>query len=320
MNCQMKIFIFTPLSKALHAPLVNKIKTFREASYLHLPLSVETGGRMFLRGLFIWLMEYLSSRYSNKVYLPLQLIRDAVDNNYLDSLCYYLWIKKLHHKPVIYAYSLRKIAGLIKCSPTTVKHHLDVLKAHSLVNIAGGNLILKSTNEFYRERQLMVPVQISNKKQEQRNFLRFTLIKRNLHTQVTQFNVKSNALNFHKGIIKTYNEIRSGLRLVKLFPDAIALENSMQDELTLSNKKFGSLCNRSQSTGIKIQKALNSLQVLISRSRTKLIDPKKHNRREFFRLELPSSTFLSKQGQVYKRLTNGIRLVGMKSSIALSEQ
>jgi hypothetical protein len=94
----------------------------------------------------------------------------------------------------------------------------------------------------------------------------------------------------------------------------------MQNEITLSNKKFGAICNRSQSTGIKIQKALNELALIVSRSRTKLIDPKRHNRREFFRLELTSSHFLSKSGQVYKRLTNGIKLTEVISSIEKTVQ
>lgn len=55
MKSQSKHFIFTSLSDAPDAPLTNKIKTFREASYLHLPLRVGTWGQMFLRGLFICL-------------------------------------------------------------------------------------------------------------------------------------------------------------------------------------------------------------------------------------------------------------------------
>jgi hypothetical protein len=271
-----------------------------------------------------FLMEYISSHLDNKVYLPLELIRDAVANNWLDSLCYYLWMKKLHRKPVIYNYSLRKIGATINCSPTTIKTHISILKQHGLCEISAGinstDLHLKSTNSFFAEKQLMVPIQISYNKAEQRNLLRFATIKRNLHSQSRQFNIKNNALNYRKGLVKTYNEVKTGLRLAKLFPDSTTLENSMQNVLTLSNEKFGSLCNRSQSTGIKIQKAFNELNLIISTARVRLIDPKSHNRREFFRLELRSSHFLSKKGQVYKRLTNAIGWGKAISSIAIIGQ
>src|ERR1700748_1513798 len=57
------------------------------------------------------IMKYNSTKYSTKVYLPLQLIQDAVDNNWLESLIYYVWMKKLHTKPIIYNFSLRKIGA-----------------------------------------------------------------------------------------------------------------------------------------------------------------------------------------------------------------
>lgn len=259
---------------------------------------------------FIWSnMQYIKSNLSNKVYLPLALIREAIENDWLDSLIYYIWMKKLHHKPVIYNYSLRKIAGHLKCSPTTAKKQISILKEHNLVEVLATNLHLKSTNSFFAERQLMVPVQVSTNKQEQRSFLRFACIKRNLHSQVRMFSQKVNALNYHKGLVKGYKETKAGIRLAKLYPDPHRLESSMQDVLTLSNSKFGSLCNRSKSTGIKIQKAFNNLTLLKSTGRILLIDPKSHNRREFFRLDLGPQYFLSKRGQVYKRLTNAVNVI-----------
>lgn len=263
--------------------------------------------RLFKRG-FLFLMEYISSSYSNKVYLPLALIRDAIDNNWLDSLCYYVWMKKMHHRPVIYNYSLRKIGAGINCSPTTIKTHISVLKRHELIQNGAGNLILKSTRQLFKENKLMVPVQVSDYKQQQRTYLRFAAIKRNLHSQVRAYTQKSNALNSHKGLVRTYNGIKAGIRLMKKYPCPVTLEKTMNSELTLSNESFGSLCNRSKSTGLKIQKALNDIGLIVSYGRTKLIDAKRHLKREFYRLELGSNYFLSYQGMLYQRLSNGIKL------------
>ena len=310
MRTSTKYFIFVPIATACKAIAKFPYKDIIEkvlGKFLIFTIYFAGGVILEIQGTF--LMKYVSSKFSSKVYLPLDLIREAIADGWLDSLCYYVWIKKLHHRPVIYNYSLRKISAGINCSPTTVKTHLSVLKQHGLCVISAGNLMLKSTNEFFRQKQLMVPVGISNNKTTQISFLRFAVIKRKFHSQTRQYNIKSNTLKYYRGINADYNDIKSGIRLSKLFPNPVALENSMQDVLTLSNRKFGSLCNRSQSTGLKIQKALNDLNLITSHKRVSLVTPLKQNRREFFRLDLGSNHFLSKKGQVFKRLTNRIELV-----------
>lgn len=276
--------------------------------------------QFLIKGTF--LMKYVSSNYSNKVFLPLALIRDAISDNYLDSLCYYVWMKKIHQKPIIYNYSLRKISAAIGCSPTTVKTHIAILKGLELIEFSAGNLIIKSTRKlFANKKQLMVPISVSYNKSDQRDLLRFAVIKRNLHSQSRKFQQKNDALNYHKGLSTTYADIKRGRKLTKKdYPNAIALESSMQSVLTLSNKKFGAICNRSQSTGIKLQKSFNKLNLIVSSARTKLIEAKKHTRREFFNLELGSSHFISKAGQIYKRLTNMIEITNVNSSIQIIGQ
>jgi len=253
-------------------------------------------------------MEYVSTHYNDKVYLPLALIKSAINENWLDSLCYYVWMKRMHRKPVIYGYSLRKISAGINCSPTTVKTHLSVLKEHGLVNIYAGNLILISTRKLFTFNQLMVPVSVSENKAEQRNLLRFAVCKRNLHSQCRQFKAKIDVLKYHKGLVTGFKAVKSALKKVKLYPDQQTLESSMQNEMTLSNKRFGSLCNRSQATGAKIQRAFNSLDLIVSYARTRLIDAKQYSRRVFYKFDLDLNHFLSKRGQIFKRLSNGITL------------
>lgn len=248
-------------------------------------------------------MRYCSTKYSTKVYLPLQLIKDAVDGNWLESLIYYVWIKKLHTKPVIYNHSLRKIGAAIKCSPTTVKTHISVLKKHGLCEISAGNLILKSTRQFAKENKSLVAVGVSNNKADQRNLLRFATIKNNLHSQYKSYVKKDNVLRLLDGQRFSKKETKSLLN----FRRRINIENPTNADLTLSNKKFGSICNRSQSTGIKIQKSLNKIGVLLSFNRVEKVATG-HNRRSFFELSLDASHFLSKCGTIYKRLSNGLTI------------
>jgi hypothetical protein len=251
-------------------------------------------------------MEYISTQYQHKVYLPLHLIREAVDNDWLDSLCYYVWLKNKHSKPIIYNPSLRKIGALLKCSPTTIKTHISVLKQHNLCHYEPGVLILKSTREFKAEnRSQLVPVGISPNKSEQRDLLRFTLIKRNLHTQFKSFITKNNVLQFLRGKRFPYKVEKSLYRKnQKLNLNA---ESSLNNEMTLGNKKIGSICNRSQSTGIRIQKSFNNLELITSYKRVHEV-AKYHNRRSFFEQFPGQSYFLSEVGTVFKRLSNGILL------------
>lgn len=260
-----------------------------------------------MRFFYCVIMKYLSSRYEHKVYLPLEVIADAMAGEWLDSLCYYVWMKKVYHKPVFYNYSLRKISAGVKCSPTTIKHHISVLIKHGLAHISAGDLILKSTNSFYKEKNsLIVPVKFSANKSEQRDFLRFTVIKRNFHSQSRKYEYKTDALKYHMAGPESPAELKTYQRLMKDFPDFKKLEKSMRDVFTLSNETFGKFCNRSKSTGIRLQKSFNKLSLITSRRHVELISQSSYSRKAFFQLGLGSNCFLSPKGQIYKRLSNSI--------------
>lgn len=252
-------------------------------------------------------MQYHSTQYINKIYLPLEVIKDAIDHNWLDSLCYYVWLKKLYSKPIIYNYSLRKIGALISCSPTTVNTHIQVLKKRGLCETIGPNLLLISTTKLkVKYASPLVPVGVSKNKSDQRNLLRFVLTKNNLHNQYRSYSKKDNILKFLHGERFAYNETKKLMRQAKAYTE-IQLENSIQSDLTLSNKRLGNICNRSQSTGIKIQKSLNKLGLIRSSTRVKIID-KGHNRRSFFAQKLGSTYFLTDKGVICQRLSNKIEI------------
>lgn len=253
-------------------------------------------------------MEYIPTKYSDKAWLPKELIAQATKDNWLDTLIYFVRIKGLYHKPVFYNYSLRKLSKPLRCSPTTIKHHVDIMIAKNIAFIDGRHLRLKSTNSLKSEYGYLVPIGLTDNKSDQRNLLRFTLLKRNFHTQFRTYTAKSEALKFHNGEVKSRSEYISFRKKARLFPEPKKLECSIQDVLTLSNKKFGSICNRSQSTGIKIQKALNDMKLITSLSRVKLVCSDKTNRRSFFEQGFDTSYFLTDKGKVFKRLSNSISL------------
>ncbi len=195
------------------------------------------------------------------------------------------------------------MAQYLNCSPTTVKTHLTVLQKHEIVYLEK-HLYLKSTNEFKSEGKL-VPVGIDFNKSKQRDLLRFTLIKRNLHTQYKAYTEKNNTLKLLQG---AYFPHKVAKRLLKRNRHLkLTAESSLVNDMTLGNKKIGGICNRSQSTGLRIQKSFNNLYLITSFKRTEKVETG-HVRRSFFEKFTGSSYFLSDKGTVFKRLTNGIIL------------
>jgi len=230
-----------------------------------------------------------------------------VEGYWLDSLCYYVWLKKLHHRPVIYAPSLRKISAGINCSPTTVKTHISVLIKQGLAHYSAGYLHLKSTNSFEGK---LIAIGVSNNKSQQRDLLRFALIKRNIHCQFREYNSRNDVLKFMQGVRFPYKVAKRLYKKAKRLN--LNAESYLVNDLTLSNKKIGELCERSQSTGLRIQKSFNNLYLIKSYKRVEKVETG-HNRRSFFEKFPGQAYFLSDKGTVFKRLSNGLLLRGEAS-------
>jgi len=248
--------------------------------------------------------------YENKTWLTLGIIEKAIAENWIDSLCYFVWLKSCNRKPIIYNYSLRKIASLLSCSPSTASFHIALLSKKGLVSFSAHDLHLKSNNDFFKESKLTVPVGVSekNNKPIQRDLLRFAVIKRNLHFQFRTNRDKNNALKFHKQEIKSKQEYKSLRAYFKKYPVRHLLESSIQNVLTISNQKFGKLTNRSTATGMRLQQRLNRMGLIASKKRVEQHSPERMDKRQFYCLCLPPNYFLSSKGYVWKQLPNTIEL------------
>lgn len=222
-------------------------------------------------------------------------------------------MKSLHKKPIFYNYSLRKIASALKCSPTTVGKHIKVLQDKGLLTIKDGHLFLLSTNQLKRTtKSPLFCVGVSEHKATQITYLRYALVKRNLYYQKKKFNQKNDTLQLLNGE-KSFDHKETGrlLRFSRRFISLRHLESSMDKDFTLSNKKFGSICNRSKTTGYKIQKQFNYLKLLKSTKRIDVIC-EGYDRRAFFEAGFDGSYFLSGNGTVYKRRSNLLSLSSKK--------
>lgn len=265
-------------------------------------------------------LKYTIPQYAVKAWLPLHVIQKATDENWLDSLCYWVWLKKIYNTSIFYNYSLRKVSALIACSPATLSHHLTILSKQGLCSVTDGHLHIINPRKLLikGKRCLLVPVGVSNNKSIQRDLLRYTLYNRNFFLQTKAFNKKNESLLFVKGkkfSLKDTKRIQKRLNNYPLTPD---FESSVDKKLTLSNKKFGSIINRSERTGIKMQQSMKKLKLLRSQKRVILIAVG-YTRQMFYANNFNGSYFLSQTGCVYQRLTNSINLISHRDKL-YSEQ
>lgn len=211
-------------------------------------------------------MENMERKYRKLTWLPLGLVRDSLNGNWERSLLFYCKLKKAYSKPIVYDYSLRKVATLLECSPTVVKTHLDKLKEKGLVVISNNNLCLVGSTKLQslvERNKNLVPVEYHNNNKDHLIALYFTVIKRNLHLQEKKIKKLIDIINLQEdklpnGLSKNY--IKSLMRASALFKkNNINVERLIQNCLTLSNAKIGSLVSRKQLSGLKVQKELNRL-------------------------------------------------------------
>jgi hypothetical protein len=121
--------------------------------------------------------------YRSTVYLPIKLINQANNENWLRSLAYLVRLKAAYKNPTFFKFSLRKVAASIKCSPACLAFHLKVLEQHGLVRFHSSNLTVtgyRALERMFRTKRFTgVTVDIKN----QYDILRSLIIKFNLQRQ-----------------------------------------------------------------------------------------------------------------------------------------
>jgi len=235
--------------------------------------------------------------------LPLALIRKAIKEGWLLSLVYFIHLRQVHRKPVFYNYTLRKISSLIKCSPTTLGTHINILRDKGLLNIKDGHLFLTGSTALSKlYRSFLTPVSVHQSRADQTTALRFVVAKRKLHNQDKVIILKKDIIKLHQHRFTEYAKAKSLLKAKKRLNFNVETSR-IEERLVLSNANLGSLCNRSQRTGIKIQKEFNRLGFVETRRNTMILE-KGHNRRSFFAKCLSSKHQLSSMGNIFVVLPN----------------
>lgn len=184
-----------------------------------------------------------------------------------------------------------------------------MLMKHGLIDVRDRHLHLKGSTALLKTyRSILVPVLVRSNKAEQITALRFVEVKKNLHYQDKAIELKKDIIKLHESKFTKYKDAKRLLKAQRLMNFNVET-SEINTMLILSNKRLGQICNRSQRTGIKIQKALNDLGLVKTKRNTLLLE-KGHNRRSFFSKCLNSSHQLSTQGNIFKVLPNRWTIVG----------
>lgn len=178
----------------------------------------------------------------NIVFLPIDLIKQAEEENWLRSVSYFVRLKSVYQNNTHYNFSLRSLSKKIKCSPACLSFHLKVLEAKGLITYHFGNVTfsgLKRMQAKYGLKNMPVPVDL----QHQKIFLRSLIVKFNLTAQ--EYIIKKSGIQkWQKGFVPFTKD-----------------EKISSSYVGLSGKGIGKLFNRSASTGARLRKQMKDLQI-----------------------------------------------------------
>jgi hypothetical protein len=223
------------------------------------------------------------------IFLPIGLIKQAQADNWLRSLAYFVRLKSLYKNNTHYNFTLRSLAGRMRCSPAALAHHLKILKSQDLIRYHDRNLTfcgLKKLQAQYGEKNIGIPVD----RQNQLEVLRAQLIRLNLGNQ---------AYRIHKAGIQK--------RSTRYIPWT-KTERFSSCYVGLSCTGFGRIFGLSPSSGARIRKRLVRRGIL-DQTRVYSVIIAGVGEREFRRMKIEGGI------PVFCKLVNGKVLVERRSEL-----
>lgn len=140
----------------------------------------------------------IKSAVRNVVFLPVKLIKEAHQQDWLKSLAYFVRLKSLYVNNTHYNFNLRNLSKKLNCSTACLSHHLKVLIRRGLVVEHSGNMSFRGLHKIsalYPSKAIGVPVDHKN----QLNAVRAQIIRFNLATQ--EYNIKKTGVQKCPGTV-----------------------------------------------------------------------------------------------------------------------
>lgn len=259
----------------------------------------------FVFGLKLCELERINIKYSKYTWIPENLIQDAISNKWEISLAYFILLRGTYKNNTFYNFTYRSLEAKTGISFAVLSRHIKRLKDKGLISIHNGNLSLTGSRklaELYDSK--LIPIKQSQTKKEIILNIQFTRVLRNLNSQHFVVNRLIGIKKLQKQSFITYKQAK---KLIK-YKRENNTERLTNDYYILSNRKFGSLNNRSQSTGLNIQKRMNDSGLIISKRNVLKCSDIKTNKRGFYNMCLPSKYMIGSDCFIYKSLPNKINI------------
>jgi len=247
-----------------------------------------------------------------RVNISKKIIEQAFNEGWHDSLYYYIKIKTLYRNPIIYNYSYRKISRLTGVSTSVLSKHIKVLLNNKLAHIRNGHLCFYSQDNviqnFKKNEKVIINLPVHKEKRKMIDELRGVVAVRCLDNQIIR--IFKNSEIVKKCKIADAVIFPKEIKALRKAGGSQQMEKNINRRITLSNKGFGKLFNRSQSSGKLYQRRLNTLGVIKSKEKVIIINDKFHS--EMLR-DRHRSFFRTKNNELAQQLSNTIWSPYMKS-------
>lgn len=240
-----------------------------------------------------------------RVNISKKIIEQAFNDGWHDSLYYYIKIKTLYTNPIIYNYSYRKISRLTEVSTSVLSKHIKILINNKLAHVRNGHLCFYSQDkiiqDFKKNEKSIINLPVHKEKRKMIDELRGVVVVRCLDSQIER--IFKNSEIVKKCGIADCPVFKKEMKALIKAGGSQQMEKNINRRITLSNKGFGKLFNRSQASGKLYQRRLNRLGVIRSKEKIVIINDKFHS--EMLR-DRHRSFFRTKNNELAQQLSNTI--------------
>lgn len=185
------------------------------------------------------------------VRLPIELIQEAQKERWIGSLAYYARLK--HHRSHFYNFSYSTVSKLLRCSKSTLKRNLDILRHKNLAFFRNGNLCLVGEYKLKELYKAKHTVFIQSRHKKEKVCLQAKLIEKNLKNQKHHID----RLADHKLLTENF-DILNKTELKRLYRLRFLLKDKKMHKFyqCLSVYGFGQILSRHFMTGYRTQKRM----------------------------------------------------------------
>jgi Mn-dependent DtxR family transcriptional regulator len=249
-----------------------------------------------------------------KYNVPYELIKSCVYGNRLDTLVYFLRLRSAYRNRIIFKFTYAKAAKLMSCSNGSAHKHIKRMQELGwIIKQECGNVHCAGTDRIKSiyKNQNIIQIPVAAIKRDQVMQLEFALVRNNIDKQGKAISKKTKTvLKAKKGIPMSKADYKSMQKL----GGQDKFEKSLQSRTTLSNRKFGQLCNRSTVTGQRRHRAYWKAGLIKSDQFFDLIG--KADGRTISEIRKYNDCFYLKliMGMVVKQRSNTVSVAGRNNS------